>query len=224
MRTFRFALLVGTTVNGLLGGCSINRQRRPSNLLATPPDELAGLLEQLITFQSEYGHANVPLGSPLGRWVNLQRRLKVQGKLGEEEVVRLEELGLSWRLDPDELPWETMLAKLQSYCLEFGDALVPKKYARDPLLGAWVAACRRRKLTLSTEQRLDLDEADFEWTASTSCGSAFMQGMRAHVEALEADQAPDVAWADAQRKAREKGVLSEMRIAYLDGAGFEWGV
>jgi hypothetical protein len=42
------------------------------------------------------------------------------------------------------------------------------------------------------------------------------------VEAAESGGPRDSRWEEAQRAARRKGKLSDVRIEYLDGAGFDW--
>lgn len=147
----------------------------------------------------------------------------------EEEA--LVALGFRWKLDPEELGVSEMLDRLGEYKAEFGDTFVPKKYEADPLLGAWVAAMRRKAdpllnggvPVLDPEIRVRLDEAGFSWEPKKRCGSSFMKGFRIWSEAkIHGLPTPDERWCEAQRKARRQGKLSEQRVSYLDKFAFNW--
>jgi len=192
------------------------------------PSTADGLFEKqlagLRSWRGEIGHADVPLGSALGRWVYAQRRMRADGRMPEERVAALEALGFRWRLDPDDMPWEEMVERFTAFYAANGHGRVPKKYVPDPLLGAWVALSRRRNALLSDASREQLTAAGFDWAPppSARCGSQFMLGFRAWVEAKRTGDETDAKWEAAQRAARRKGMLSDVRVEYLDGAGFEW--
>lgn len=180
-------------------------------------------IRALRAWRQRVGHADVPLGSALGRWVYSQRRLREQAKLAPERVEALDALGLRWKIDPDDVPWEEMVDRFRAFYAEYGHGRVPKKYEVDPLLGAWVAVNRRRNKTLAEAKRQELTACGFDWSPPAArCGSQFMVGFREWVTARESGSAPDERWEETQRAARRKGKLSEVRIEYLDGAGFDW--
>jgi hypothetical protein len=66
-------------------------------------------LAALRAWREEIGHADVPLGSPLGRWVYTQRRLRQEGRMPADRAAALEAEGLRWTLDPDDVPWDEMM-------------------------------------------------------------------------------------------------------------------
>jgi len=197
---------------------------------------------ELVVFKERFGHCDVPLGSKtqtsdipkgLGQWVYAQRKKKAENKLDSAEEAMLKSLDFRWQLDPDELDTDELLEKLAKYKAEHGDTLVPKKYERDPLLGAWVCACRRKadpllnggKSMITDEFRATLDAAGFSWEPARRCGSSFMTGFRKYSEALAAGEpVPDEAWCEATRESRRLGKLSDQRIAYMDKFGFEWNL
>lgn len=197
-------------------------------------------LAELADFKDRVGHADVPLGSSsgstmvptgLGKWVYAQRKRKVDGTLKPVEEAALTALGLRWKLDPEELDVNEMMDRLVAYKAQFGDTLVPKKYETDPLLGAWVAAMRRKndpllnggESALDPELREQLDKAGFSWEPAKRCGSSFMTGFRIWSEAKGSGMpVPDEKWCELQREARRQGKLSEQRISYLDKFGFNW--
>lgn len=202
---------------------------------------------ELDAFHERWGHANAPLGNPLGKWVALQRRLRAEGKLDPSAKKKLNSFpGFSWE-SPTEKSWDrfdagTMISRLQTYISEHGNAQVPKKYVVDPDLGAWVAAVRRANEVLPAPLKKELDDAGFEWVSSRKCGSAFMDSFRMYALRMQECGGPDAGeatlskklseggredaellkWAEAQRRCREKGKLSQKRIEYLDGIGFSW--
>lgn len=159
-----------------------------------------------------------------------QRRKKTEGLLTIPEEEALSKLGFRWQLDVDDLDMEEMLQRLEGYRATHGDTLVPKKYERDPLLGAWVCACRRKadpllnggRSMLTLAQTDVLNNAGFSWEPERRCGSSFMKGLRAYGEAVASGHALPESWCEAQRKARREGKLSEQRVSYLDKFGFDW--
>ena len=123
-------------------------------------------------YKEQWGNADAPLNSALGRFCAAQRRLRATGRLPPERERFLEELGLSWTSPSDvddpiaTHDFEDMCARLEAYIAETGDAQVPKKYQRDPQLGGWVAACRRTRLQLDAEKVAALDRIGLEWVST----------------------------------------------------------
>eukprot|EP00930_Biecheleria_cincta_P004420 TRINITY_DN105332_c0_g1_i1.p1 TRINITY_DN105332_c0_g1~~TRINITY_DN105332_c0_g1_i1.p1 ORF type:complete len:284 (+),score=54.43 TRINITY_DN105332_c0_g1_i1:38-853(+) len=197
-------------------------------------------LLELAAFKDRVGHCDVPLGSAtgsklvpvgLGKWVYAQRKRKADEQIKADEEAALVSLGFRWKLDPEELDVDEMLDRLAAYKVANGDTLVPKKYEADPLLGAWVAAMRRKadpllnggQSALPPELRQQLDQAGFSWEPARRCGSSFMTGFRTWSEAKVAGKpVPDDKWCELQREARRQGKLSEQRISYLDKFDFDW--
>lgn len=199
-------------------------------------------LLELAAFKERVGHSDVPLGSStgsklvpigLGKWVYAQRKRKADGAMKASEEASLTLLSFRWQLDPSELDVDEMIERLMVYKANTGDMLVPKKYEIDPLLGAWVAAMRRKadpllnggESELQPALRERLDCIGFSWEPARRCGSSFMSGFRiwseAHVAGLPV---PDEKWCNLQREAKRQGKLSEQRISYLDKFGFHWDV
>lgn len=127
------------------------------------------------------------------------------------------------------------------FALQNGHCAVKKKHNADPALGYWVNDMRiaKRERRLPAAQQAALEAMGFEWEARRQCGSAFMVGFREMCEYRDANDSIDVeaaaaregameqevrlaAWARAQRAARAKGLLSDKRVAFLEGIGFEW--
>jgi len=115
------------------------------------------LLEQ---YNDREGTPNVPHshsedGENLGTWLSYQRKLKREGKLSSDKLLKLQNLeGLAWeKHDPNaaqQKQWETMLALLCAYRDREGHCCVPPTYAETDAetgtvlrLGNWLDRQRR---------------------------------------------------------------------------------
>ncbi len=72
-------------------------------LVWSPLDALwEEMFNALVEYKSKYGHNNVPrkwIENPsLGLWVTTQRHIKRKGRLSEERIQHLDEIGFDWRL------------------------------------------------------------------------------------------------------------------------------
>jgi superfamily II DNA or RNA helicase len=180
----------------------------------------------LVEFAGRQGHAMVSVGFvaedgyPLGRWVQLQRRLKSNTsggfseglqKLAEADTIpgrgrstdsemrqwridRLESIqGWVWR-NPKQERWGIGFEKLLEYVKSHGDAKVPQAYVTPEgfRLGNWVAIARRKKL----KNQLGLDRIkELEVIPGWSWGipdDAWEQGLRIAGEYIAAGGEPNV--------------------------------
>ena len=103
---------------------------------------------KLAEYKRIHGDCTVPArfnGDPkLGHWVMTQRRqfnLMKKGKTSSMSVERiklLNDIGFSWsiRIDPEKM-WMLRYEQLQQYRKDFGDCLVPQRFAENPKLGTW---------------------------------------------------------------------------------------
>jgi hypothetical protein len=200
----------------------------------------------LLRWMETFGHPNIPLGTPEGRMCHTLRRLHIQQKLTDQEITLLEGLQFRFHSLEDcyfELDFEEMLERLLQYeRVHQNQYQVPKKYAPDPELGAWVTGIRRiratmlsldpNSMTASAAATLDihhqqrLDDIGFSWTSSRKCGSQFMKqyrALQAELVAATSDEErrqiwerPTVqTWVAAQREAHRRGTLSATRYQYL---------
>lgn len=187
---------------------------------------LKSIYQDMIQFSRENGNPNIPLGSKEGRQCEQLRRLAVQGKLSEQEMELLEKM--NFRFYSLEQVYETadfneLYEKLLKYRDENdGDVSPPKKYKKDPELGAWVTGIRRKgKDQLDPEHVKKLDAIQFDWISPRGCGSQFMLQYRdllqrrAAGEDIFQDEAARK-WLRAQQEAAKRGTLSETRRHYID--------
>ncbi len=125
------------------------------------------LFQALVAFKENQGHCGVPQrwseNPELARWVSTQRYHYKKGKLGEERVARLEDLGVEW--DPVTANWEEMFQALVAFKENQGHCGVPNKWRENPQLATWVSNQRQtfRKGELSEERVVRLEALGFEW-------------------------------------------------------------
>lgn len=117
---------------------------------------------KLLAYKMEHGDTNVPQSATLlGDWVVLQRQNRRSGRLSEDKIRRLNEIGFDW--DPLGSQWEERFSELVSYKTKHNDTNVPQKWPSG--LGRWIDTQRqnRKKGRLSKEKIQRLDEIGFEW-------------------------------------------------------------
>lgn len=59
------------------------------------------MFEKLLRYKEAFGHCKVPteteVDPKVGRWITTQRSRKRQGKLTEDRIKRLDEIGFRWK-------------------------------------------------------------------------------------------------------------------------------
>lgn len=206
---------------------------------------LQNLYPALLAWKADYGHPNIPLGTSEGRQCATLRRLHIQKKLTEEEVLWLEELGFMFHSLEDvyhDVDFNALFARLMEYEARNPDSnfQVPKKCAEDPELGAWVTGLRRLgPAKVDPAHAEKLDGVGFVWVSKRKCGSKFMlqheelarmaeeltaegcseeQVVRA---LLEVPKTKDMI--KAQKQIEAKGKMSDTRKNYLtELLGQDW--
>jgi hypothetical protein len=118
---------------------------------------------KLEQYRRQHGNCLVPIhfkdDPSLSRWVASMRHGR--DNLDSERVARLESIGFVW--DAWDRQWEEMFAKLEEYCRENGDCLVPRGYKEDPSLARWVLKQRVRREKLDPTRRERLESIGFVW-------------------------------------------------------------
>ena len=117
-------------------------------------------------------------GFKLGRWVNVKRTTKSKGKLAEQQIASLDDLGFVW--DVYGHLWEQGIARLRQYKAEHGHVLVPLGYETCDgfKLGRWVNVKRTTKSNckLDKQQIASLNDLGFVGMFMTTCGSKASPG------------------------------------------------
>jgi len=226
---------------------------------------------QMLEHISLHGHPNIPLGNSDGRACHTLRRLYVKKELSDNDLELLQEMQFRFSFDDiyEQMDFEEMVGRLLAYEDEFRvNFQIPKKYAPDPELGAWVAAVRRiGPSSIDALQRERLDGIKFAWVSTRKCGSQFMDGYRGlkmsfiqelgcndkyadtDFEKLGMDKALEYImqfsdkdefvytwqrvfandskskkWLRSQRETHKKGILSDLRVQYMDQLHSELGL
>ena len=116
-------------------------------------------------YHDTYGNLMVPGkytdpdGYPLGQWIIKTRQQKLNGRLKEERIAQLDEIGMVWNIF--DAKWEKAYALAAAYYEENGNLNIPRSYvtAAGERLGQWVAsqqwAYPKGKLTDEQVERLN---------------------------------------------------------------------
>ena len=131
--------------------------------------------KELLEYKAKNGHTNVPRewkeNKTLGVWVRTQRRQKMCGRLAPERVEKLDSIDFAWNA-PIPPPWEEMHNELKIFKATFGHCCVPRFYAPNQRLAAWVQTQRRFKKTrrLRADREAALNEMGFIWESKRYVG------------------------------------------------------
>ncbi len=129
------------------------------------------MFSQLLRYRDVHGDCNVPAkwseDPKLGNWVGTQRTLRKVGRLSEERIQRLDEIGFVWDLEASLKSsfWEDMFRLLVDYKREHGHCNVPRQWETNLNLANWVSNQRQAKKRgkLSLQQIDRLDDLGFLW-------------------------------------------------------------
>jgi hypothetical protein len=189
----------------------------------------------LVDYGERFGDCNVPQiwaeNPALGNWLGKQRKARKAGKLGNDCIRRLDELGFIW--DMLDAAWEEMFVTLVDYRDRFGDCKVPKRWPENRRLGSWATNQRISKKSgkLSEDRIRRLEELGFVWnTRDTAWEERFAALVNYRDRSGNCNvpqnwpENPQLAeWVSTQRGARKANKLDADRIRSLDELGFEWG-
>jgi hypothetical protein len=121
---------------------------------------------ELKRYKDEHGDCNVPKvwreNQKLATWVSTQRNRHRKGEIAPDQWARLNALGFEW--DTLDAVWEQRFIELTRYKKRFGHCNVPKDWAENPKLGAWVDNQRTRKGKLASLRKARLDALGFDWS------------------------------------------------------------
>jgi hypothetical protein len=170
------------------------------------------------------------LNQTLGKWVGVQRTKQSKGRLSQERIQRLDDLGFVW--NSNTAAWEEMFAALVEYKNLHGDCNVPSRFISNPQLGQWVMIQRKakRKNKINSNRLQRLEGLGFVWNSNTAAWEEMFaalkdyQSQHGHCNVpARWTQNPSLGmWAHTQRKTKNKGALSEQRTRRLEALGFEW--
>ena len=110
-------------------------------------------------YYKEYENLNINSHYRTGRspevyyWIEAQRSLYREGKLSEEQIKRLESIGMDW-LSPVERAWENGFQNVESYVKKNNTTRIPATYRNEngECVGLWLRRQVERKDKLSVNQ------------------------------------------------------------------------
>ena len=187
--------------------------------------EWLDVFDELTKYKAANGDCNVPRAHGwLGEWVSQQRRSYKNGKLLQERLDLLENIGFVW--EPLDLVWMACFDELVNFKSENGDCNVP--YSQGPL-GSWVTNQRSyyKKGKLSQERVDLLESIGFSWEPIDETWMSRFDELAGFKKGngdcnVPCSQGPLGRWVTEQRRLYKKGILSQERIELLNSAGFEW--
>ena len=200
------------------------------------PQDVAweGMFDALTGYKAAHGNCNVPREWPdnpkLGKWCAHQRTAYQNGKLSDDRIQKLDELGFAWNsLDA---AWEEMFTALKAYKQTYGNYYVPKRWKDNPELAQW---CQRQRNVyknnkLSPDRFRRLEDIGFVWDPLVAnweeMFAALVNYNQAHSDCKVHNkwaENPELGpWCTRQRKAYKNNKLSTERIKRLEDIGFEW--
>ena len=194
---------------------------------------------KLKAFKDRFGHCNVETtwaeDPRLGSWVSAQRTNYTSGKLADDRISRLDEIGFvwDWQSKRTDIVWLRHYEMLKDYFRDHGHSNVPTRPRTK--LANWVWQQRPRldpnsKKALSRVQIELLDEVNFSWDRRDNEWNDNFEKLKRikdsdghlnidHVSLIDKKLAT---WVKAQYKSNESGGLSEERKALLNSIDFPW--
>ncbi len=196
----------------------------------------------MVEFNRENGHCEVPTeyvaknGIRLGEWLRRLRRQKESGKLTEEQVERLEKLGVRWDGSYAQA-WEKGFNEAKKYYLHNHELNMSMGYttAQGFRLGAWLNNQREKFKAgkLDEDKKARLDQIGMIWEKESSWDTNFRLA-KAYYETHGNLKVPVNyrengvwlnKWVNEQRqiyRGKRKATLSNERIALLETIGMTW--
>lgn len=180
-------------------------------------------------------------GYPLGRWISNKRTEKLAGRLDEEKITSLEQVGMVW--DAFSEKWERGFAAAAQYYAGHGNLIMPVTYTtKDGLrLGVWVRNQKKTYAngTLQQEKaarlegigiRWEQNNYDFQWSEAYAAAKLYFEeygNLNVPIAYTTADGVALGKWVARQQYARNNPgksncKLTPERAALLDKIGMQW--
>ncbi len=187
----------------------------------------------------EHGDLKVPFkyivrgDKKLGEWVLRIRASYKEGKLSNEQIEKLEKIGMVFQVEV--VSWDEWYDEANSYYLEHGDLEVPSRYVTpsDRRLGAWINNQRK----LYVDGKLSQDQIDrllkikmrfgkLElWEQYYSLAKAYFLehgnlDIRGNYIASNGEKLGQ--WILVQRQFYKNGQLNDLKVTMLESIGMIW--
>ena len=196
-------------------------------------------LEETLRYKEQHGTANAPLnyetsdGFNLGTWQDIQRNKLRKGKLEQDKIKKLEDIGFVWDLAES---FNQGFEETLQYKEQHGTAIAPLIYKSPDgfNLGTWQDRQRNkfRKGKLEQDKIKKLEDIGFVWDIQEgSFNQGFAETLRyknqhgiantpARYETPEGF--PLGVWQCRQRTNFKRGKLERDKIKKLEEIGFVW--
>ena len=196
----------------------------------------------LLEYFHTYGDLDVPAdyvspdGIKLGSRIRNLRRAKQLGNLNENQIVRLDEIGMLWD-DKFTRAWENGFEHAKAYFMQNGNLDVPTMFVCEDgfKLGAWIANHREKSGTRITDKRRErLNSIGMIWKKADPWEVRFALAKKYFEEhgnldmpaAYNADGMCISKWVNEQKQIylgkREGKKLSDDQIKRLESIGMQW--
>ncbi|EED89678.1 hypothetical protein THAPSDRAFT_263911, partial [Thalassiosira pseudonana CCMP1335] len=198
--------------------------------------------KELSDYCKEHGNTDVPSkykhNPALGIWVKTQREHHKFGRLPDDRMKMLNQLGFNFfygrQSDKTADPWLTRMLELKAYKDAYGNCNVPRSYPTNFALGDWVQnqrlAYKEDKIPQKRIEELKEMGFDFEiktepWNAQYDALVEF-KAEHGHLRVpVHYEPNPTLYyWCGTQRQTHKKGKLAEDRVERLEGIGFQWNL
>jgi len=130
--------------------------------------------EETLRYKKQHGNANAPRryktpeGFHLGSWQGHQRKYFINGKLKQDRIKKLKEIGFVWEVFED--AFNKGFEETLRYKKQYGDANAPRNYKTPGCnLGSWQSEQRKnfRNGKLEPDRIKKLEEIGFRWRRVT---------------------------------------------------------
>ena len=178
-----------------------------------------------------YGNLDIPTnykskdGKHLGNWILRQRQLYKSNSLTDEQVKKLDSIGMDW-MDRVDRVWENGFMEAKNYSEEYGNLSVPKNYRSntDFPLGIWIQ--RQRSLyknnKISEDRIKRLTDVGMNWNSDNwearfnLVKLYYEEHGNINISQKEVIQGVWLGkWIVSQKKAMEEGKLTQEQIEML---------
>jgi hypothetical protein len=198
------------------------------------------MYNELMNYKAQYDNCDVPANwkenKKLANWVTRQRTLYRKGKLSQERIAKLKNIGFTFLTranGPFEMSsqWLKIYEELISYRQEHGHCYVPQNFKGNQRLhlGAWCDNQRRlyKSGGLSPEKIKLLQEIEFNWTPKEDKWYEHYNILKDYIKKYGHSRISKTdkslyQWINHQRTQYKNGKLKPERIELLDAVGFIW--
>ena len=203
-------------------------------------------LKEARKFREQFGNLQVPAkyktknDYPLGKWINNARKRRSDGKLTEERIRQLDQLGMAWKVF--DVRWEQGYALSAVYAQKYGNLDVPRDYktADGKTLGRWIQnqelAYEQKKLSADQIKRLETigmqwgSRYDRQWNEVYQSAKQYFEAngdLDIPVAYISPEGYALGKWVRRQQYAyrnpeKSNAILSQERIELLDAVGMQW--